>query len=148
MRMEQLSVLLVEDDEVDRMAVRRALREHGIDAQLVEARDGQEALDIISGNSETAPPPAPYFILLDLNMPRVNGIDFLHCLRGEGTAGPARDAIVFVLTTSQSRSDIQAAYRCGISGYFVKSDYDQSLRSIVELMSAFQTAAEFPEADA
>ncbi|MCB9948232.1 MAG: response regulator [Rhodospirillaceae bacterium] len=142
--MRTLTLLLVEDDEVDRMAVRRALRERGIQAEIVEAHDGQEALNMLAGISDRTPPGRPFIVLLDLNMPRVDGISFLQRLRQDDTFNAHRHTVVFVMTTSRSQDDIQRAYEQGISGYLVKSDYDESLSRIATLLSDFESVVEFP----
>lgn len=144
MRMHNLNLLLVEDDEVDRMAVRRALRELAIDAAVVEAHDGQQALDIIAGSADTTPPPRPFIILLDLNMPKVDGIAFLRRLRQEEAYAEDRNTVVFVLTTSSSKTDIERAYEHGVAGYLVKSDYDECMGRIAALLSTYEAIVEFP----
>ena len=148
MRMRSLNLLLVEDDEVDRMAVRRALREQGVDADIVEAFDGHEALNILAGTSDKRLPPRPFIVLLDLNMPKVDGISFLRHLRRDATYGDHRDTVVFVMTTSSSQHDIQRAYAHGIAGYVVKSDYDESIGKVANLLTAFESVVEFPDSHA
>lgn len=144
MRMQNLSILLVEDDDIDRLAIRRALRERGVEAEIVEAHDGQEALDILAGKSETAMPASPFFILLDLNMPAVDGITFLSRLRDKNSNISAQNAVVFVLTTSAAERDIERAYEHAVAGYIVKSDYDESMDKLVDLLCSYRTTVEFP----
>src|SRR5690349_11904297 len=108
MEEKQLSVLLVDDDEVDVMTVKRAFKKNNITHPLYVASNGLEALQLLSGN--TLPkllPQGRRLILLDLNMPKMNGIEFLRELR----ADPALRAIpVIVLTTSNEDKDKVEAY--------------------------------------
>jgi CheY-like chemotaxis protein len=109
-----LNILLVEDDDVDVMNVRRAFGKHHITNPLFVARDGVEALEKLR-DSEI--PKGRRLVLLDLNMPRMNGIEFLRELRkdAELSATP-----VVVLTTSAMDRDKFAAYNLNIAGYLVK----------------------------
>ena len=140
--MREVQVLLVEDDEVDRMAVRRAFAANRIANRIVEARNGREALDILRGTGGAEPLKRPYVILLDLNMPVMNGLEFLAELR----ADPAlRDATVFVLTTSRSQTDIAEGYRRNVAGYMIKSNVGDSFMEAVKLIEAYWRVVELPE---
>jgi two-component system, response regulator len=110
-------VLLVEDDPNDVFVALRALRGVGVEDVRV-ARDGVEALDLLGLHSECENPPArPRVILLDLQLPRLDGFEVLRELRrSEAT----RDIPVVVVSTSTRHSDIQAAYRLGANSYVVK----------------------------
>lgn len=133
-------VLLVDDDDVDAMAVRRALTANGSGHRLFTARDGLEALAMLRG--EGAPQvPRPYLIVLDLNMPRMNGVEFLRELRADPIHGRA---IVFVLTTSDAESDKAAAYDAGVAGYVVKARAGRDLDRLVALLAAYRMAVELP----
>ncbi len=74
-----MNILLVDDDSVDRMAIVRSFRKHKIDCMIVECENGQEALEILLGNGNQPPPPSPFITLLDINMPVMNGIEYLKC---------------------------------------------------------------------
>ena len=139
-----MSVLLVEDDDIDRKALKRTFQRREIACSITEARDGLEALQILQGESEHAPPEPPYVILLDLNMPRMGGIEFLHELRSEAMQQPIRNSIVFVLTTSAAEQDRQGAYEHHVAGYMVKPDYSEGLSKIVDLLSTYDQLVEFP----
>jgi CheY-like chemotaxis protein len=139
-----LGIFLIEDDEVDRMAVRRALRDVGIRPTVIEASDGIEALEIIDGKSGTLRPESPFVILLDVNMPRMNGHEFLEALRARNHDPMYRDAVVFMLTTSHAESDIRKAYAHHVAGYLVKDDYDKGLVPVVNLLKTYAESVELP----
>ena len=112
------SILLVEDDYLDSMGVERELKKLGIPNPLYVARNGKEALNMLRG-SEGADKitPAPSLILLDINMPKMNGLEFLAELRRE----PEFSHIpVFIMTTSNEETDRLAAQRLNVTGYIVK----------------------------
>src|SRR5262245_50977634 len=115
MSYKNVSILLVDDDRVDVLAVKTALEENNIANPVYVAEDGVKALELLRarGGPQDAPIPQPFLILLDLNMPRMNGIEFLKSLRSD----PAlRSSIVFVLTTSNDDRDRVAAYELNVAG--------------------------------
>lgn len=116
--MEKKIILLVEDDELDVMSVRRSMKRLDIPYELYTAFNGIEALKLLRGTDEN---PAleclPDIILLDLNMPRMNGLEFLAILRGDERL---RDISVYVMTTSGEETDRTATERLGVSGYLIK----------------------------
>lgn len=111
-------ILLVEDDLLDTMNVERELRKLQVTASLLKARNGREALDLLRG-TPTQPPqePLPAVVLLDINMPRMNGLEFLTEIRADLRL---RALNVFITTTSDEPSDREAFARLGVSGYIVK----------------------------
>ncbi len=113
-----VNILLIEDDEVDVMNVHRAFKKNHISNTLHVAGNGLEALALLRGEDETKKiTPLPKIILLDLNMPKMNGIEFLQALRSD----PELESIsVFVLTTSGEERDIVAAYKLNVAGYVLK----------------------------
>jgi len=113
-----MNILLVEDDDVTRECVRRGLKRGGANFPFTTAEDGQEAIEILRGASPTKHIDAPLVVLLDLNMPRMNGFEFLEVLRSDADL---TKTMVFVLTTSDVDSDKDRAYRSHISGFMVKS---------------------------
>lgn len=133
-------ILLVDDDEVDVMAVKRAFRAHKIGNPLLVARDGIEALAMLRGQG-VPKVPRPYMILLDLNMPRMNGIEFLQELRADPEHG---QAVVFVLTTSDADQDRAAAYDKLIVGYIVKANAGHDFVKVINLLDAYWTIVELP----
>ena len=114
-----INILLVEDDEVDIMTVQRAFKKGQIDNPLYLAGNGLEALALLrdSPGKPSLIPPERRLILLDLNMPKMNGLEFLHELR----ADPALKHIpVVVLTTSNEERDRVQAYDFNVAGYMLK----------------------------
>ena len=110
-------ILLVEDDRVDVMTVQRALSKHRIKARLFVARTATEALAMLRGEGAAKIDPPPALILLDLNLPRMSGIDFLGELRKDPSL---RDLSVSALTSSNEPNDRAAAFRYEVEDYVVK----------------------------
>jgi len=141
MSMSAVSILLVEDDLVDVMAVKRALRDLKIANPLFEARDGVEALELLRGTEGRAPIPRPYLILLDLNMPRMGGIELLKELRQD----PALHAsVVFVMTTSDAEEDRVDAYSLNVAGYVLKHSPAHSFLDAISMLEHYWRIVELP----
>lgn len=135
-----VQVLLVEDNEVDVEAVCRAFAKHKIANPVRVASNGVEALRILRGEG-CEPLPRPYLLLLDINMPRMNGFELLREMR----ADPAlHDSIVFVLTTSKSDEDKMASYGFNVAGYIVKSDVGAGFVRLIELLDHYWRIVELP----
>ncbi|WP_035644338.1 response regulator [Flavobacterium sp. ASV13] len=112
--MRKPNILLIEDDELDTISVERSLKKLEIKYILHTAYNGLEALQMLK-NTEN--PLVPDVILLDINMPKMNGIEFLKILR---TDENLKDLKVFIMTTSSESSDRITAEKLGISGYIIK----------------------------
>lgn len=113
-----INILLVEDDEVDVMNVKRAFKKSNISNPLFVATNGLEALAMLRGEGEPPHLPATRrLILLDLNMPKMGGIEFLHELRADPVL---RMTPVIVLTTSNQDRDRVEAYQLNVAGYILK----------------------------
>ena len=123
--MSKHTILLVEDDELDVISVRRTLKKLNADYDLHVAYNGKEALALLN---DSVNPIRPDVILLDLNMPKMNGIEFLEVVRN---TDQFRELEVFIMTTSAESSDRTEAEELGISGYIIKplSYTDNSKRS-------------------
>ncbi len=127
-------LVLVEDDDVDAMAVRRGLRKLGCRHPIERFCDGEQALDYLLG-ARASGSAAPV-LLIDINMPRMNGIELLEELRRER----AFDAVqIFVLSTSAHAQDIQAAARLGVSGYFTKSEARSAYNRVFQALQRAST---------
>ena len=122
-------LLLIEDDNVDAMTVKRAMEEIGVIESFVHLTNGEEALDYLQSEVNEK----PCLILLDLDMPRMNGIEFLEKAKVDPGS---RNIPVVVLTTSREDRDIVKTFENSVAGYMVKSiDYDQfveKMRAICE----------------
>lgn len=132
------SILLVEDDDIDAMSVTRAFSRMKIANSIVRAKDGVEALEILhTGQIEH-----PYLILLDLNMPRMGGLELLQQLRSDPTL---ESSVVFVLTTSKDDEDKLAAYQQHIAGYIIKEKLDHGFEQLVKMLDHYWRLVELPE---
>ena len=138
---EPVNILLVEDDKVDVMAFRRALHDIRVSNPLHVAGDGIEALDMLRGENGRAALPRPCLVLLDLNMPRMGGIEFLEELR----ADPAlKRVLVIVMTTSSNEEDRMRAYKLNVAGYIVKNRLGQSFLESITMLTHYWRVVEFP----
>ncbi len=111
------SILLVEDDQMDVMNVQRELRKQNIAVPLVHARNGREALDMLRGENGQAKIARPSLVMLDINMPKLNGLELLKILRADAEL---RDLNVFIMTTSDLDTDRSGAKDLNVSGYIIK----------------------------
>ena len=111
------SILLVEDDQMDVMNVQRELRRQNIDVPVVHARNGREALNLLRGENGEARIARPNLVLLDINMPRMNGLELLEALRADPDFASLN---VFIMTTSDLESDRFKARDLAVSGYIIK----------------------------
>jgi len=120
-------ILLVEDDDVDVMTVQRALDELKVTNKLVHKIDGEDALNYLKDANNLE----PCIILLDLNMPRMNGFEFLKIAKADTTL---RKIPVVVLTTSDADEGVVESYDLGVAGYIVKPvDYRQFAEAVKTL---------------
>ena len=117
-------ILLVEDDNVDAITVRRSLQDLGAKTLLIRATNGEEALEYLRDNQNDM----PYIILLDLNMPKMNGIEFLKIIKADEKL---KKIPVIVLTTSREDRDVVESFELSVAGYLIKPvEYKQFLDSI------------------
>jgi CheY-like chemotaxis protein len=130
-----LTLLVVDDDDVAAEAVVRGMRKHTVDCPVVIAEDGMAALQILRGQHPTRRIAKPYLVLLDLNMPRMNGLEFLRELRSDSQL---RGTVVFVLTTSGSDADRARAYQEFIAGYMVKSGLGPQLSGLARFLTEYR----------
>ena len=140
MEADPVQILLVDDDDVDVEVVTRGFKKHRIANPITVAQNGAEALAILRGD-ERAPFARPYLILLDLNMPVMDGFEFLTALRADHHL---RDSIVFVLTTSSADADRARSYEANVAGYLVKSEAGLSFKKTVELLECYWTTVSMP----
>ncbi len=131
-------VLLVEDDHVDAMTVARAMRELGVSNPLVHVFNGEEALDYLRNDKNDI----PCVILLDLNMPRMNGNEFLRIVKADLRL---RSIPVVVLTTSRADQDKFECFDNSVAGYIVKpTDYAAFVRAM-KILDLYWTLNQLPK---
>ncbi len=111
------SILLVEDDQMDVMNVRRELRRQNINIPIIHARNGREALKMLRGEGDEPRIAKPSLAMLDINMPRMNGLELLEALRADPEFA---DLNVFIMTTSDLDTDRFRAQQLAVSGYIIK----------------------------
>ncbi|MFE3848739.1 response regulator [Flavobacterium sp. LB3P45] len=122
-----VNILLVEDDEVDVMNVKRAFSKNNIKNELFVAGNGVEALDMLRNSII----PLPRIIILDINMPKMNGIEFLKIVREDENL---KNISVFVMTTSNEDSDKINAYNLNVAGYILKPlSFEKFITSVATL---------------
>ncbi len=133
-----LNILLVEDDEVDVMNVKRAFQKHHIMNPLFVAHNGLEALQMLRTG---AVPGERRIVLLDLNMPRMNGIEFLRALRADAEL---KSTSVVVLTTSNNDRDKIEAYNLNVAGYLVKPVTFSEFAELMITLNKYWSLVEMP----
>jgi CheY-like chemotaxis protein len=132
------AILLVEDDDVDAMTVRRALKELHVVNPLVQVENGEAALNYLREPGQIL----PCIILLDLNMPVMGGIEFLQVVKQDAAL---RRIPVVVLTTSEEQQDKVASFDLGVAGYIRKPvDYQQFVEAVRKI-DAYWTLSELPQ---
>lgn len=112
-----INILMVEDDTLDVLDAKRTLDRMNILYKMEVAKNGEEALAFLNNSQQNTPSVKPDIILLDLNMPKMNGIEFLNAVRGSDRL---KDVKVFILTTSEEKEDREKVKNLGVSGYIVK----------------------------
>jgi CheY-like chemotaxis protein len=137
------SVLIVDDDDVATEGVLRSFRKSQINCATVTAEDGLEALEVLRGQNPQKSIAEPMIILLDLNMPRMNGFEFLEALRADEVL---RSKVVFVLTTSARDTDMARAYAENIAGYMVKSSVGPQFSRLASFLGKYAEAVKLPGA--
>ncbi len=137
---ETVNILLVEDDDVDAEAVRRGFSKARVTNRVFRATNGAEALETLR-NDDSPMRDAPYLILLDLRMPRMNGLEFLDEIRHDEDL---QNSSVFVLTTSTAALARSAAYARFIAGYITKSKAGVDFMDLIRMLECYGKIVEFP----
>ncbi|WP_378186565.1 response regulator [Aquimarina sp. W85] len=123
-----LRVLLIEDDEIERMKLSRVIDKNNFEHKLIEAKNGEEALKILYDTTSL-----PNIIFLDLNMPKMNGLEFLKILKSDNRL---KYLPVVILSTSNNHKDLKECYEVGIAGYITKPlKYEDYTAKIIALLN-------------
>jgi CheY-like chemotaxis protein len=128
------TILLVEDNAGDVRLTREALREARVDVELAAVPDGEEALEFLRMEGRHADAPRPDLVLLDLNLPKRNGLEVLEDIKRDPRL---RGLPVIMLTTSSAAADIAACYERGVNSYIVKPLDLDDFTSVVRAIDAF-----------
>ena len=141
MKNKEITILLVEDDEVDVMNVKRAFSRNNIQSPLIAAKNGKVALEILYEILQKPDKKLPRVVLLDINMPVMNGIEFLQVIRKD----PELKALsVFVMTTSNEDSDKIEAYKLNVAGYIIKPLSFDRFMEAVKTLDDYWRLTEYP----
>jgi CheY-like chemotaxis protein len=123
-----LKILLVEDNLIELMKMKRTVSFLKLEHQITEAKNAEIALEILEDNTEL-----PDIILLDLNMPKISGVEFLSILKSREEF---RHIPTVILTTSNNKKDLEECYRIGVSGYILKPlKYEAYVKKIEQVLS-------------
>jgi CheY-like chemotaxis protein len=136
-----VNILLVDDDDGDARSVERAFKSAKILNPLVRAVDGIEALDVLRGTNGQLKIAAPYILLVDINMPRMNGIELVRAIRRDNIL---HSCIIFMLTTSSRDEDKVAAYDFNVAGYIVKERAGADFQRLINLVQGYWRIVELP----
>ncbi len=136
-----VSVLLVEDDDGDAKALRRAFARARVANNIYRALDGYEALDMLHNRHASVSLPQPILVLVDLNMPKMNGLKLIEKLRVDPELCKT---VVFILTTSRRDEDKDAAYHLNITGYITKNAAGEDFLNVVALLHSYWHLVELP----
>lgn len=138
----KVKILLVEDDDIDVRVVKRDFAKRQLTNPIVVAQDGVEALEVLRGTPDRPALEMPYLVLLDLNMPRMTGLEFLREIRADPVL---KHTIVFVLTTSNDQADRMAVYEQHAAGYLLKHEAGKLFQDHIPLIENFLNSVKFPE---
>lgn len=134
----EVTILLVDDDDIDAIGVTRALQKLRILNPVVRARDGIEGLALLRDPKAVA---RPYLVLLDINMPRMNGLEMLSTLRQDPLIA---NAVIFVLTTSKIDEDKVEAYKQHVAGYIIKNQVEDGFLGVIGMLNNYWRVVELP----
>ena len=137
-----VTIILVEDDDAEAKTLERAFKKAKIANPIRRAVDGVDALKLLREEDGQPPISHPYLLLVDINMPRMNGIDLVKTIREDEALAPS---IVFMLTTSKREEDKLAAYNFNVAGYIVKETAGSDFLNLIELMDCYWKVVELPE---
>ena len=129
-----MNVLFIEDDQIETMKIHRTVSKLNLNHKIIAAKNGEEALTLLKDGNRL-----PDIILLDLNMPRMSGIEFLRILKKKENF---KYLPTIILTTSLNRADLLECYRIGIAGYIIKPLKYEEYESKIQKIFAYWEANE------
>jgi CheY-like chemotaxis protein len=129
-----VTILLVEDDDIDAVTIERGLTRAKIANPLIRARDGVEALEMLLGTNGQPRLPPPYLLLIDIRMPRLDGLALIRAIRSNPSL---QRTIIFILTSSDDERDRNAAYDAHVAGYIVKSNSPEQFRALAGMLEYY-----------
>lgn len=133
-----LKILFIEDDAIEVMKFNRVINALGLSHQIAEANNGEEALELLKEHENL-----PHIIILDLNMPKLNGLEFLRMLKNDCVL---KYIPTIILTTSSNFKDVKEGYKIGIAGYILKplkyEDYVFKVQKLLEYWSINELISE------
>jgi CheY-like chemotaxis protein len=119
------------------MSIKREFKRRRIANPIIRAKDGVEAFELLDSGKISR----PFVILLDLQMPRMNGLEFLTKLRSNSHF---KNSVVFILTTSQDEQDIFNSYELNVAGYFIKDEVGEGFIGIVDILDGYWKVVHLP----
>jgi CheY-like chemotaxis protein len=141
MQNKSIRILLVEDDDIDAISIKRGFQQAKIANEIVRVKDGIEALTLLRDQAKDELVKKPFVILLDLKMPRMDGFGFLNELRKDPVL---HQIIVFVLTTSNDDEDRMRAYDKYVAGYIVKAAAGKGFVDLITMLDHYWRVVELP----
>jgi CheY-like chemotaxis protein len=141
MTAEKVTILLVDDDEFDTLALKRGFRDLHIDNTVVVRRSGVDALHLLRGSNGQVALPQPYLVVLDLHMPLMGGLEFLEELRRDPDL---RRTLIFVVTSSTAMRDVNRCYEKNVAGYAVKHRSTRGVNDTAALLKNYCSVVAFP----
>jgi CheY-like chemotaxis protein len=136
---QDVTILLVDDDDIDAMSIERSLKKQNLSNPLVRAHDGAEGLELMRALINAG---RKYIVLLDINMPRMNGFEMLKNLRADPVTA---SSLVFMLTTSQAEDDKAKSYQRNVAGYIVKKQSDNGFAHLIAMLRSYWGVVELPD---
>lgn len=141
MQTSRLNILLADDDDGNAALIRRNLERAGIAADLRRVRDGLELIELLNREISAAFADRPLLVLLDVSMPRMNGIEALNMIRADPRT---RFVPVYMLTTTDNPADVSRCFRAGCNAYLTKPVVYEEFVATIERLCAFLVVSQIP----